>query len=112
MTAGSGILHQEMSLGNARGQMRGFQMWANLPRALKMTAPRYQDLKGRDIPEILEDDGTVVQVIVGEFRGKKRPVDGIAAEPQYLDIFVPEGRRKTFKVDTPRNAFAYVSEDA
>jgi redox-sensitive bicupin YhaK (pirin superfamily) len=84
MTAGSGILHQEMPLGNARGQMHGFQLWANLPKALKMTAPRYQDVKGGDIPEIMEDDGTVVKVIVGEFRGKRGPVDGIAAEPQYL----------------------------
>ena len=110
MTAGSGILHQEMPFGNAKGQMHGFQLWANLPSALKMTAPRYQDVKGRDIPDILEDDGTVVKVIVGEFRGKRGPVDGIAADPQYLDIFVPEGRRKTFKVDTRRNAFAYVFE--
>ena len=110
MTAGSGILHQEMPKGNARGQMHGFQLWANLPRALKMTAPRYQDVKGADIPEILEDDGTVVKVIVGDFRGRRGPVDGIAAEPQYLDICIPEGRRKSFKVDTRRHAFAYVFE--
>jgi redox-sensitive bicupin YhaK (pirin superfamily) len=112
MTAGSGILHQEMPKGNAKGQMHGFQLWANLPRALKMTKPRYQDVKGADIPEILEDDGTVVKVIVGEFRGRRGPVDGIAAEPQYLDIFIPEGRRKTFRVDTRRHAFAYVFEGA
>ena len=112
MTAGSGILHQEMPLGNARGQMHGFQLGANLPSHLKMTKPRYQDVKGRDIPEILEDDGTVVKVIVGEFRGRTGPVDGIAAEPQYLDNFVPEGRRKTFAIDTRRRAFAYVFEGA
>ena len=112
MTAGSGILHQEMPLGNARGQMHGFQLWANLPSALKMTAPRYQDVKGAEIPEILEDDGTVVKIIVGSFRGRSGPVDGIAADPQYLDIFVPEGRRKTFRVDTHRRAFAYVFEGA
>ena len=110
MTAGSGILHQEMPKGNARGQMHGFQLWANLPSRLKMTAPRYQDVKGSDIPEILEDDGTVVKVVVGSFCGKTGPVDGIAADPQYLDIFVPAGRRKTFKVDTHRHAFAYVFE--
>ena len=108
MTAGSGILHQEMPKGSAKGQMHGFQLWANLPRDLKMTAPRYQDVKGRDIPEILEDDGTVIKVIVGHFAGKTGPVDGIAADPQYLDIFVPEGRRKTFRVDTYRRAFAYI----
>ena len=108
MTAGSGILHQEMPQGNAKGQMHGFQLWANLPSALKMTTPRYQDVTGGDIPEIMEDDGTVVKVIVGSFRGKTGPVDGIAADPQYLDIFVPEGRRKTFRIDTRRRAFAYI----
>lgn len=112
MTAGSGILHQEMPLGNARGQMHGFQLWANLPSHLKMTAPRYQDVKGRDIPEILDDDGTVVKVIIGDFWGKTGPVDGIAAEPLYLDIYVPPGKRKVFPVDTRRNAFAYVFEGA
>ena len=112
MTAGSGILHQEMPTGNARGQMHGFQLWANLPGHLKMTAPRYQDVKGGDIPEIMDDDGTVVKVIVGSFRGKTGPVDGIAADPQYLDIHVPPGARKTFKVDTYRHAFAYVYEGA
>ncbi len=112
MTAGSGILHQEMPQGDAKGQMHGFQLWANLPASLKMTAPRYQDVKGGDIPLIQDDDGTVVKVIVGEFWGKRGPVDGIAAEPQYLDIFVPAGRRKTFKVDTYRSAFAYIFEGA
>lgn len=108
MTAGSGILHQEMPRGNVKGQMHGFQLWANLPGALKMTAPRYQDVKAGDIPEVIEDDGTKVRVIVGAFWGKRGPVDGIAADPQYLDISVPPGVRKTFKVDTYRRAFAYV----
>ena len=108
MTAGSGILHQEMPRGNKKGQMHGFQLWANLPGALKMTAPRYQDVKGKDIPEVIDDDGTKVRVIVGSFWGKTGPVDGIAADPQYLDISVPPGVKKTFKVDTYRRAFAYV----
>ncbi|WP_281858170.1 pirin family protein [Litoreibacter halocynthiae] len=108
MTAGSGILHQEMPKGNAQGQMHGFQLWANLPGSLKMTAPRYQDVEGKDIPEIIDDDGTRVKVIIGEFWGKRGPVDGIAADPQYLDVFVPAGVRKVFKVDTYRRAFAYV----
>ena len=69
MTAGSGILHQEMPQGNAKGQMHGFQLWANLPSSLKMTAPRYQDVKGGDIPEIIDDDGTRVKVIIGDFWG-------------------------------------------
>ena len=108
MTAGSGILHQEMPRGNVAGQMHGFQLWANLPGALKMTTPRYQDVTAKDIPEITEDDGTRVKVIVGSFWGKRGPVDGIAADPQYLDIFVPAGLRKVFPVDTYRRAFAYV----
>ena len=112
MTAGSGILHQEMPKGNAQGQMHGFQLWANLPASLKMTAPRYQDIEGKDIPEIIDDDGTQVRVIIGEFWGKRGPVDGIAADPQYLDIFVPAGVRKSFRVDTYRNAFAYVFDGA
>ena len=112
MTAGSGIMHQEMPQGNARGQMHGFQLWANLPSALKMTAPRYQDVGHGDIPEVVEDDGTRIKVIVGSFAGQRGPVDGIAADPQYLDISVPAGRRKTFRVDTWRRAFAYVFEGA
>lgn len=112
MTAGSGILHQEMPRGDAQGRMHGFQLWANLPSQLKMTAPRYQDVTSADIPLIQDDDGTIVKVIVGEFWGKRGPVDGIAAEPQYLDIFVPAGQRKTFRIDTRRRAFAYVFEGA
>ena len=112
MTAGSGILHQEMPRGNAAGQMHGFQLWGNLPSAQKMTAPRYQDMKSADIPVITDDDGTRVKVITGEFWGKRGPVDGIAADPQYLDIFVPAGVRKTFRVDTYRRAFAYVFQGA
>ncbi|GHA60604.1 hypothetical protein GCM10008927_27680 [Amylibacter ulvae] len=110
MTSGSGIMHQEMPRGNANGQMHGFQLWANLPSDLKMTAPRYQDVEAKEIPVIQEDDGTVVKVIVGSFWGKTGPVDGIAADPQYLDIFVPAGVKKTFPVDTYRKAFAYVFE--
>ncbi len=112
MTAGSGIMHQEMPTGNARGEMHGFQLWANLPSSLKMTAPRYQDIKGGDIPVVVDDDGTAVRVIVGSFWGKSGPVDGIAADPQYLDISVPPGVKKTFAVDTYKSTFAYVFEGA
>lgn len=108
MTAGSGIMHQEMPRGNAQGQMHGFQLWANLPSSLKMTAPRYQDIQGSDIPEVIDDDGTVARVIIGEFWGKSGPVDGIAAEPQYLDISIPPNTRKTLPVDTYANTFAYI----
>lgn len=108
MTAGSGILHQEMPKGNARGQMHGFQLWANLPSSLKMTAPRYQDMSGADIPEVIDNDGTRVKVVTGEFWGKRGPVDGIAADPLYLDISVPPGLRKRLKIDTYRHSFAYI----
>jgi quercetin 2,3-dioxygenase len=110
MTAGSGIMHQEMPQGDPKGRMHGFQLWANLPSSLKMTAPRYQDIPAIEIPEMVDDDGTRVRVICGDFRDRRGPVDGIAAEPRYLDIFVPAGRRKTLPVETDRHAFAYVFE--
>ena len=110
MTAGRGILHQEMPRGDAQGRMHGFQLWANLPSSLKMTAPRYQDMPGAQIPEVIDDDGVSVKIICGEFWGKKGPVDGIAAEPRYLDIFVPAGKKKIFKVENYRQAFAYIFE--
>ncbi len=108
MTAGSGIVHQEMPQGDDRGRMHGFQLWANLPSSLKMTEPRYQDVQAADIPEIADDDGTKVRVVCGEFWGQRGPVDGIAADPRYLDVWVPAGHRKTLPVETTRHAFAYV----
>jgi redox-sensitive bicupin YhaK (pirin superfamily) len=90
--------------------MHGFQLWANLPSALKMTAPRYQDVPGSAIPEVVDDDGTRVRVVCGEFWGKKGPVDGVAADPRYLDVFVPAGICKTLPVEIERHAFAYVFE--
>jgi redox-sensitive bicupin YhaK (pirin superfamily) len=112
MTAGSGILHQEMPKGDPQGRMHGFQLWANLPSPLKMTSPRYQDVSAGDIPEIVDDDGTRVRVVCGSFWGKSGPVDGVAADPRYLDVFVPPGVRKRLAVETSRNAFAYVFEGA
>jgi redox-sensitive bicupin YhaK (pirin superfamily) len=110
MTAGRGILHQEMPKGDMKGRMHGFQLWANLPASLKMTAPRYQDVPALEIPEVTDDDGTIVRVVVGEFWGRRGPVDGIAADPRYLDIWVPPGARKVLRVETDRHAFAYVFE--
>ena len=110
MTAGSGILHQEMPKGDDAGRMHGFQLWANLPKSLKMTDPRYQDILAKDIPEVVDDDGTRVRVICGEFWGKTGPVDGVAADPRYLDVFVPPGVRKTLPVESSRHAFAYIFE--
>jgi len=108
MTAGRGILHHEMPTGDAVGRMHGFQLWANLPSSLKMTAPRYQDVAAKDIPEIVDDDGTRVRVVCGDFWGQRGPVEGIAADPSYLDVSVPPGLRKTLPVDTHRQAFAYI----
>jgi redox-sensitive bicupin YhaK (pirin superfamily) len=108
MTAGSGILHQEMPKGDTLGRMHGFQLWANLPASLKMTSPRYQDIPSAAIPEVTDDDGTRARVICGEFWGQRGPVDGVAAEPSYVDVSVPPGKRKRLAVETTRNAFAYV----
>ena len=108
MTAGSGIVHQEMPSGDALGRMHGFQLWANLPSSLKMTTPRYQDIGGSEIPVEIDDDGAIVKVIIGSFWGKKGPVDGIAANPMLLDVTVPAGKKKVLRVDTRANALAYV----
>jgi hypothetical protein len=108
MTAGSGILHQEMPKGDPQGRMHGFQLWANLPASLKMTDPRYQDIPSREIPEVTDDDGTRVRVVCGEFWGMKGPVQGVAADPNYFDISVPPHKEKHLAVETTRNAFAYV----
>ena len=110
MTAGRGIMHQEMPKGDAQGRMHGFQLWANLPSSLKMTAPRYQDIKAAEIPEVVDDDGTSVRVVCGNFWGKRGPVEGVAADPRYLDVWVPPGKRKTLPVELERHAFAYVFE--
>ena len=108
MTAGSGIIHQEMPKGDRDGRMHGFQLWANLPASLKMTAPRYQEVKAPDIPVVRDDDGVEVRVVCGSFAGTKGPVDEVASDPVYLDVVVPAGKRKVLPVETTRNAFAYV----
>src|SRR5262245_31817778 len=108
MTAGSGIIHQEMPKGDKSGRMHGFQLWANLPSSLKMTAPRYQEVKARDVPVVKDDDGTEVRIVCGNFWGKKGPVEGVAADPIYLDVTVPAGKRKSLPVETSRHVFAYV----
>jgi len=108
MTAGSGIIHQEMPKGDPEGRMHGFQLWANLPASLKMTKPRYQEFKAAEIPIVAEDDGTEVRLICGSYGGKKGPVEDVVAEPTYLDVTVVPGKRKTLPVEITRHAFAYV----
>jgi redox-sensitive bicupin YhaK (pirin superfamily) len=108
MTAGRGIIHQEMPKGDPDGRMHGFQLWANLPADKKMTDPRYQEIKAPDIPVITDDDGTKVRLVCGSFWGKRGPVEGIAADPLYIDVIVPAGKRRTLPIETTRHAFAYV----
>ena len=112
MTAGRGILHQEMPKGDAGGRTHGFQLWANLPSSLKMTEPRYQDVEAKDVPEVVDDDGTCVRIVVGTFWGKTGPVEGVATDPRYLDVSVPAGTHRTLPVDRAHQAFAYVFEGA
>jgi len=90
--------------------MHGFQLWANLPASLKMTAPRYQEVKAAQIPVAADDDGTSVRVVCGSYRGVKSPVVGVAADPTYLDVAIPAGKRKALPVPVARHAFAYVFE--
>jgi redox-sensitive bicupin YhaK (pirin superfamily) len=108
MTAGRGIMHQEMPRGDGEGRMHGFQLWANLPAHLKMTEPRYQEIKAADIPVVTDDDGTSVRLVTGSFWGRRGPVEGIAADPVYLDVSVPSGRTKRLPVGLDSHAFAYV----
>ena len=96
MTAGSGILHQEMPKGNDKGEMHGFQLWANLPSNLKMTNPNYQDVKSEEISVIEDDDGTIIKIVIGDYKGYKGLIKGIASNPQYFDIYVPPNRIKSF----------------
>jgi redox-sensitive bicupin YhaK (pirin superfamily) len=110
MTAGSGIVHQEMPHGDAQGRMHGFQLWANLPKELKMSDPRYQDVPESEVAVRAEDDGTVIRVLCGEFGGVRGPVDGIAAAPRYLDVSVPPGKTRSIRMDIESRAFAYVFE--
>ena len=109
MTAGSGIIHQEMPHGDPQGRMHGFQLWANLPSSLKMTSPRYQDVQATDIPEVVDDDGTSVRIVCGDFWGKTGPVDGVAADPQLSRrLRAARPAASSLPVETTRHAFAYV----
>ncbi|HTO53400.1 MAG TPA: pirin family protein [Myxococcota bacterium] len=112
MTAGSGIIHQEMPRGDASGRMHGFQLWVNLPARLKMSPPRYQEVKARVIPEVRDEDGSTVRIVCGMYRDRRGPIEGVAAEPSYLDVRVPAGVRKTIAVPAGRRALAYVVDGA
>jgi redox-sensitive bicupin YhaK (pirin superfamily) len=108
MTAGSGIIHQEMPQGDPAGRMYGFQLWANLPASLKMTPPRYQGIVAADVPVVADADGMEVRIVCGRFGNTVGPVEGVAADPTYLDVSIPAGNSRRFQVDVQHHAFAYV----
>jgi redox-sensitive bicupin YhaK (pirin superfamily) len=110
MTAGSGIIHQEMPKGQEDGLMWGFQLWANLPASHKMMDPRYRDIKSQQVPEIILDGGVKVKIICGEIKGMKGPVQDIVIHPEYLDIIVPPKSSFTHPVKKGHKAFAYVMD--
>jgi redox-sensitive bicupin YhaK (pirin superfamily) len=112
MTAGSGIIHQEMPQGDDAGRMYGFQLWANLPASLKMTTPRYQEVAGADVPMVTDEDGTQVRIVCGRYKNTSGAVEGVAADPIYLDVSIPAGKTKTFPVEANRNVFGYVFSGA
>jgi redox-sensitive bicupin YhaK (pirin superfamily) len=108
MTAGSGIIHQEMPKGDANGSMHGFQLWANLPAAQKMMAPRYRDITADQIPVVEQENGTRIKVIAGSLGGVRGPMDDIVIDPEYLDCTVPVGQTFLHSTDPAYTAFIYV----
>jgi len=110
MTAGNGIIHQEMPSGDAQGRMYGFQLWANLPAAHKMMEPRYRDVQAADIPVVTLDSGALVRVICGQVAGVRGPAQDIVIEPQYLDVSVPAGAVFTHPTPPGHTVFAYIFE--
>jgi redox-sensitive bicupin YhaK (pirin superfamily) len=110
MTAGRGIIHQEMPERGLNGAMRGFQLWANLPSTHKMMDPRYRDIKESDIPEVVTKSGAHVKIICGELEGKIGPVREIITEPEYLDVTLPPKTEFRHSVKKGHTVFAYVFE--
>jgi redox-sensitive bicupin YhaK (pirin superfamily) len=108
MTAGSGIIHQEMPKGDAAGRMGGFQLWANLPASYKMMAPRYRDVKSSRIPEVRTGEGVTIRIICGEVMGTRGPVRDVVTDPQYLDVAVPPGRKFIHPTRPGDTVFVYV----
>jgi quercetin 2,3-dioxygenase len=108
MTAGSGIIHQEMPKGDRTGRMGGFQLWANLPASQKMMEPRYRDVKREQIPEVSLEGGITVRIICGEVKGLQGPVRDIVIDPEYLDVTVPPLAEFNHPIKSGHAAFAYV----
>jgi redox-sensitive bicupin YhaK (pirin superfamily) len=110
MTAGSGIIHQEMPKGDKTGYMGGFQLWANLPASHKMMQPRYRDVKSSQIPEISTSDGVKIKIICGEIEGTKGPVHDIVTDPFYCDVTIPAKTEFTYPTKPGHTVFAYIIE--
>jgi len=108
MTAGSGIIHQEMPKGDASGKMGGFQLWANLPASHKMMGPRYREIRRAQIPEVIRDEGVRVKVVCGRVGEVQGPVTGIVTDPQYLDVIVPPRKQWRHAVPGGYTVIAYV----
>ena len=108
MTAGSGIIHQEMPKGDPNGIMLGFQLWANLPASRKMMDPRYQEITSSQIPEVQLENGTKIKIICGRINDMPGPVQDIVIDPEYLDIYVPANSIYEHPTKTGHTVFAYV----
>jgi len=110
MTAGSGIIHQEMPTGDTHGAMYGFQLWANLPAVHKMMEPRYRDVKREQIPELIVENGVKVKIICGKVGKTQGPVRDIVIDPEYLDVTVPAKSAFVHPTKRGHTVFAYVTE--
>lgn len=110
MTAGSGIIHQEMPRGDKEGRMEGFQLWANLPKSHKMMEPRYRDIKGGQVPEVVLANGVRIKIIAGTIGKQEGPVKGIIIDPEYLDVTVPPEAVFQHATTSGHTVFAYVIE--
>ena len=108
MTAGSGVIHQEMPKGDAEGRMYGFQLWANLPASHKMMDPRYRDVRSEQIPEVLLENGTKIKIVCGNVGNKQGPVHDIIIDPEYLDVTVPPKTEFSHPTKRDHTVFAYV----
>ena len=110
MTAGSGIIHQEMPKGDGNGKMYGFQLWANLPSRAKMMDPRYRDVGSEQIPQVKLHNGTIIKIISGEVSGTRGPVQDIVIDPEYIDVTVPAGSEFRHPTKRGYTVFAYIIE--
>jgi redox-sensitive bicupin YhaK (pirin superfamily) len=110
MTAGSGIIHQEMPKGDKTGRMEGFQLWANLPASHKMMHPRYREVKSNQIPEISQGNGVTIRIICGKVDGVQGPVQDIVTDPEYLDLTVPARTEFIHPTKSGHTVFAYIIE--